>query len=248
VTRGAAAARPSSAPAAASAADGSSSESDSDGSGSKRQPMYVHYRSATRTWRAVVCLPVVAARLLGIQSRNAMVPISNVYPTAALAARAADLAQLALLGPWKGMKLNYPIWDYSAAEQQPKTGAELSRYILWLKEQAVAAVPFAGCGFAARAAAARREGGEGEGAAGAVVGRRERPGMQQQLANIAAGTAKRRSYHCGMCTGCLMKGRCVVAVWQKQEVRCHAVLCCAMHAVLCCGVRCCVSHSHRQKS
>jgi hypothetical protein len=48
----------------------------------------------------------------------------------------------------------------------------------------------------------------------------------------------RRAYHCGMCTGCWMKGRCVVAVWQQQEVSC-AVMCCAMHvrcAMVCAAV------------
>jgi hypothetical protein len=161
--------------------------------------MFAYYRSDTGAWRAAVALPRVVTRLLGLGTNSKLVPISNKYTTAAAAARAADLAQLALLGPWKGMKLNFPLWEYRRQDQQPRHGPELSKYFLWLKAQATAAVPFAGCGFTVPPAAA------------AAPGRGRHPGM----ANLRhAGR-----YKCGMCTGCMLKRVCVVAGWRDEEVR-----------------------------
>jgi hypothetical protein len=161
--------------------------------------MFAYYRSQTRTWRAAVALPRVVTRLLGLGANSKLVPISNRYRTAADAARAADLAQLALLGPWKGMKLNFPLWQYRQQDQQPRQGLELSKFISWLKAQATAATPFAGCSFAAPAAAA----------AGGGAGRGEHSKTNLRHAG---------RYKCGMCTGCMLKRGCVVAGWRDEEV------------------------------
>jgi len=88
--------------------------------------LFTHWREVEGGWRAVVVLPEKARQILGPGAAR-LIPISNRYSSQAAAARAADLAQFALLGVWKGMKLNFALGSYSEAERRMKTGAELNR-------------------------------------------------------------------------------------------------------------------------
>jgi hypothetical protein len=166
--------------------------------------MYVHRQPETDRWEAVVNLPPAATSLLQLGKGGRTVSISRRFQNAADAATAADLAQLALLGPWNGMRLNFPLWQYSSEQQTPKAGPELMQYLNWLKAQADSEQPFA-AGFD-----------PGQAAAAAAAGGGGRPRKRFGEAALQAMFVK-QVYACGMCARCLTKGRCVVAAWQAQR-------------------------------
>jgi hypothetical protein len=187
--------------AAAAAADG----------GQQREYVYTSWRYDTRTWRAVVSLPAAVRRLqhtAGSSSSGgsgAIITVGNLYTSAAAAGTAADLAQLAVLGVWVGMRLNFPLESYSAEQRRVRSGAELLQYLQLLRQR----VP----GFTAAAAAAAGPAGVRrsirglKGAAGA--------GGAAALARWRADRVQQR--RCGLCTGCLSGRSCVVAAWRRQQ-------------------------------
>jgi hypothetical protein len=178
----------------------------------QREYLYTSWRDNTRTWRAVVSLPAAVCRTQLRSSSSsgsgtgAIVTIGNLYTSAAAAGTAADLAQLAVLGVWVGMRLNFPLESYSAEQQRQRSGAELLQYLQQLRLR----VP----GFAAAAAAAT-----GLNAAAGVRrsarGLKGTAGDRTALARWHAQRAHQR--RCGLCTGCLSGRSCVVAAWRRQQ-------------------------------
>jgi hypothetical protein len=193
--------------AAAAAGDGSQQQQQQQ----QREYLYTSWRDNTHTWRAVVSLPAAVRRTQLRSSSSssgtgAIVTIGNLYTSAAAAGTAADLAQLALLGVWIGMRLNFPLETYSAEQQRQRSGAELLQYLQQLRLR----VP----GFAAAAAAT----GQNAAAAGVRRSARGLKGTAGDGAALARWHAERaHQRRCGLCTGCLSGRSCVVAAWRRQQ-------------------------------
>jgi hypothetical protein len=166
----------------------------------QREYLYTAWRADTQTWHAVVTIPAAVRRLQyaagSSSSSSANIKVGSLYISAAAAATAADLAQLALLGVYNGMRLNFPLSSYSEDQRRARSGAELLQYLQQLRLR----VP----GFDA-AAGVRRSDRGAKGSRGDIG----------PLARWRAARAHQR--RCGLCTGCLAGRSCVVAAWRRQQ-------------------------------
>jgi hypothetical protein len=186
-------------------------ETAGDGVQQQREYLYTSWRENTHTWRAVVSLPAAVrqTQLSSSSGSGAIVTIGNLYTSAAAAGTAADLAQLAVLGVWVGMRLNFPLASYTAEQQRQRSGAELLQYLQQLRRR----VP----GFTAAAAA----GAVAAGVRRSARGLKGAAGDGSALARWHAERAHQR--RCGLCTGCLSGRSCVVAAWRRQQQQVSAL-------------------------